>query len=264
MLSPRCRILPSLESDARSPENPRALICSAGFLFHAEVSMRTLIGGALTLLLATTFECPEYKQNLKATKSIWDVKLAESREDVKNCRRLGYVDSTDEKKGCGLIAQPTTEECLRYQVLMAGGDTLLANGVVGEAYLCSTSAPVPSGPPATPPPSESLATPTPSAAPAPLVVASPSPTPAPVPSPGPAPPEVPAATASGGVLFVQSLEAVKGCVYLREFDLRAECPVASAGSQLPCISEHAARAGGNTVLIENDRALFFSCKPGSP
>jgi hypothetical protein len=222
--------------------------------------MRTLTRGALPLLLAAAIGCAAYNQSLSKTKSIWSVKVTTNREDVKNCRHLAYVDSTDTQKGCGLTAQPTPEECLRYQVLAAGGDTLLANGFVGEAYLCSAAAPTASEP---------LAAPAPAAAPAPSPVPPPPPTPAaapapmsaPAPSPTPAPPMAAPAPDSSGVRLVPSLEAVKGCVYLDEMDMKTECPAEGTGVPISCISERAARAGGNRVLLEGDRALIFSCKP---
>jgi hypothetical protein len=217
--------------------------------------MRAQIRGAFLLFLAAAIGCAGYKQNLKATNGIWSVKVTTNREDVKNCRRVASVDYRDTQRGCGLTVQPSPQECLQYQVLLAGGDTLLANGYVGEAYQCLAPTPIPSEP----------ATPTPAAAPAPAPVPSPSPAPAPtsvpVPTSAPAPLKTPA-PASGGVQLVQSREAVKGCVYLGDIDLKAECPV-EGGTPISCIAERAARAGGNTVLVEADRAPIFYCKPKS-
>jgi hypothetical protein len=62
------------------------------------------------------------------------------------------------------------------------------------------------------------------------------------------------------VRLVQSREAVKGCVYLGDINLKAECPVEGTATPISCIAERAARAGGNTVLIEGDRAPIFFCK----
>lgn len=201
------------------------------------------------LLFAAAVGCAGYKQNLKATNSIWDVTVTSNREDVKNCRRVAFVDSGDTQRGCGLTVQPSTQECLQYQVLLAGGDTLLANGFVGEAYQCSAPSPTPS---------EISAIPTPPAIPAPPSVPSLSPTPAATSAPVPL--KTSPAPASSGVRLVQSREAVKGCVYLGDMDLRAKCPVEGAGTPISCIAERAARAGGNTVLVEGDRAPIFSCK----
>jgi hypothetical protein len=214
--------------------------------------MRTQIRGALLLLFAAAIGCAGYKQSVETTKSIWNVTVTANREDVKNCRRVAFVDSTDTQRGCGLTVQPTTVECLQYQVLSAGGDTLLANGFVGEAYQCSAPSPTPS---------ELSATPTPFATPDSRSVPSLSPTP--VATSAPAPLKTSPAPISSGVRLVQSREAVKGCVYLDEIDLRAECPVEDTGTPISSIAEHAARAGGNTVLVEGNRALIFSCKPNS-
>jgi hypothetical protein len=220
--------------------------------------MRTQIRWALLLLVAAAVGCAGYKQSLKSTNSIWSVTVTANREDVKNCRRVGTVNANDTKRGCGLTVQPSTQECLQYQVLAAGGDTLLANGFVGEAYQCS---------PPSLAPSEIPAAPAPSAAPAPPPVPSSPPTPAAPPAPAPpapAPLKSSPAPAGSGVRLVQSREAVKGCVYLGDINLKTECPVEGTGTPISCIAERAARAGGNTVLVEGDRAPIFSCKPKSP
>jgi hypothetical protein len=217
-------------------------------------SMRTQVRGALLLLLASAVGCAGYKQSLKSTNSIWSVTVTTNREDVKNCRRVAFVNANDAQRGCGLTVQPSTQECLQYQVLLAGGDTLLSNGFVGEAYRCSDAAPSPT-------PSELPATPTPTAIPAPQPVPSLSPTPAATSAPVPL--KTSPAPASSGVRLVQLREAVKGCVYLGDIDLRAECPADGTGTPISCIAERAARAGGNTVLIDGDRAPIFSCKAKS-
>lgn len=224
--------------------------------------MRTQIRGALFLLLAAATGCADYKQSLKSTNSIWSVKVTTNREDVRNCRRLAVVNANDARRGCGLTVQPSTQECLQYQVLSAGGDTLLSNGFVGEAYRCSDAAPSPT-------PSELATAPAPSAVPAapasppvPPLPPTPAATPASAP-PAPAPLKSSPALAGSDVRLVQSREAVKGCVYLGDIDLRAECPVEGAGTPISCISERAARAGANTVLIEGDRAPIFFCKAKS-
>ena len=213
------------------------------------------------MLLAAAIGCADYKQSLKSASSIWSVTVTTNREDVKNCRRVGLVDASDTGRGCGLTVQPSTQECLQYQVLSAGGDTLLSNGFVGEAYQCAAPSLTPSEPPAAPAPTAtpaSPAVPSPSLAPAASTSASPAPA-----APVPAPPKASPAPAGGGVRLVQSREAVRGCVYLGDIDLRAECPVEGAATPISCMAERAARAGGNTVLIEGDRAPIFSCKPKS-
>ena len=187
-------------------------------------------------------------QNIEKTEAIWTVKVTTNPQDVKNCRHVAFVDSRDTKRGCGLTVQPSPLECLEYQVLLAGGDTLLSNGFIGEAYQCVAPSPTPS---------ELSVTPTPSPTPTPQVVAPVSPTPA---TQAPAPLQTSPAPASTGMRFVQSREAVKGCVYMDEIDLKAECPTDGTGTPNACIAERAARARGNTVLVEGDRALIFSCK----
>ena len=240
--------------------------------------MRSHTGAFLALLLAAGFGCASYKQSSKAARDIWDVRVTTNPDEVKNCRRVASVDAWGPNRDCGRIAQPTTEECLRYQVVMAGGDTLLANGFVGEAYQCAAPSLTPAGLSATPAASVTPVPPTPSPTPRPTptpgpsppppaapTVPFPSPTPAATPVPVPAPPARLSPTpASAGVRLVQSREAVKGCVYVDEIDLKAECPAEGGGTPLSCIAERAAKAGGNTVLLESDRALIFSCKPSSP
>jgi hypothetical protein len=235
--------------------------------------MRSYTGALLALLLAAGFGCTSYKLTSKATKDIWDVRVTTNPNDVRDCRRVAFVDSTDKNRGCGLTAQPTTLECLRYQVVLAGGDTLLANGFVGEAYQCLAPSPTPSELSATPIPSPTLlpsVTPTPAPRPTPTPIPSavprPVPTmpPTPVTTPVPAPVKVSPTPSGAGVRLVQSRDTVKGCVYLDEIDLKAECSVEGGGTPISCIAERAARGGGNTVLVEGDRALIFSCKPNGP
>ena len=232
--------------------------------------MRTGFGAALVLFLAAGMGCAGYQQTSAATKNVWSIRIAKSPAEVENCRYLGLVDANDSRRGCGLTAQPTTQECLRYQVALAGGDTLIDRGFVGDAYDCSgrnaasaTSSPV-APPPGTPTPVPGSAEPTPSpttsgsatgaslatetpAAPTPPATAVPTPTPA-------------APAGSAGVRIVESRSALKGCVYLDEIDLEAECPSAAGATSRECVLSRSARLGGNAVLIEARRALVFSCK----
>src|SRR6476646_4407990 len=110
--------------------------------------------------------------------TIWDVRVTRNGGDVGGCGFLVNVDSRD-TANCGSTVQPTPEECLRYQVRYAGGDTLLINGPIGKAYDCSgepsTSEPTVAEPPAPSPP------------PVPTPTRSPEPPPTRVPTPGPAP-----------------------------------------------------------------------------
>jgi hypothetical protein len=194
--------------------------------------MRIAIGGVF-LLLAAAVGCSDYQQRLTATNSIWSVRAVTDRGEVADCRLIGRVDSNDSLRGCGLTVQPTVEECLRYQVTFAGGDTLLMNGVVGEAYDCrgrSTARPTASAPkPA--PPSTSAATPTPG------VTTSPR---------------------TEQVEFVTGRNAVRGCVYLDEVDVKTACPKSEESKE--CLADRAIESGGNTILLEGDGAQIFACK----
>src|SRR5206468_664530 len=113
-------------------------------------------------------------------KSIYDVRVTTHPNDVADCRLIEHVDSRDSAKGCGLTVQPTPEECLRYQVRRAGGDTLLTKGPAGDAYDCSGG--VQKAAPATPP------TPTPAAT-LPAPTSRPTPLPTPTPTTASSPPE---------------------------------------------------------------------------
>jgi hypothetical protein len=207
-----------------------------------------------TLVLAAVLGggCSNYSQTMDATTSIWDVRVVQRADEVAGCRFLADVDSTASQPGCGLTVQPTTEECLRFQVRYAGGDTLLVNGLVGKAYDCGRFTPTPAASPTTP------ATETPTPRPA-----APSPAPPATPTPGaPAPAPASPAVSTAGVRIVRSREMVRGCVYLDDMD-PAECGSEPASSREACISERAGKAGGNTVLLEGDRAEIFECR-GTP
>lgn len=54
-------------------------------------------------------------------------------------------------------------------------------------------------------------------------------------------------------------DAVKGCVYLDEVDVKAACPNGSEESK-DCLANRAIESGGNTVLLEGDGAQIFACK----
>jgi hypothetical protein len=194
--------------------------------------MKTGIGG-LFVLLGAVIGCSDHRQ-LTATKSLWSVRAVTDRGEVADCRLISRVDSNDSLRGCGLTVQPTVEECLRYQVASAGGDTLLMNGPVGEAYDCS---------------GRSAASPTTSAqSPAPA------PTSAATPTPG-----VTTSPRRKQVEFVARRDAVKGCVYLDEVNAKAACPNGPEESK-DCLANRAIESGGNTVLLEGDGAQIFACK----
>jgi hypothetical protein len=215
---------------------------------------------ALVLLAAIGGGCAGYSQDVGATKAIYDVRVTTNAKDVAECRLIEHVDSRDTAKGCGLTVQPTPEECLRYQVRRAGGDTLLERGPAGEAYDCSgrAAAPhdavAPGAPPAlTPasrPPAATLApTLTPTPVPIPPVPAAPVSVSSPTPSPRPAP--------AIRVRITGDREAAKGCVYLG--DAAAACAEASGEASGDC-ADQALKAGGDLVLWDGARAQIFSCK----
>jgi hypothetical protein len=214
--------------------------------------MRRIATCALAAAAALGGSCSQYDKTMDATTTIWSVQVVYRPEEVRQCRFLADVDSTASPPGCGLTVQPTTEECLRFQVRYAGGDTLLFNGLVGKAYDCGRFTPTPAASP-TPAPVPPTPTPLPpSPAPAP---AAPAPSPAP-----PAPAAAPARTVPpAGVRIVRSRELVRGCVYLDDMD-QTECSSVSASNRENCISERAGRAGGNTVLLEEGRAQIFECR----
>jgi hypothetical protein len=202
------------------------------FSFSEEI-MRTRIGGLFVLLTAAV-GCSDYQQRLTATNSLWSVRAVTDRGEVADCRLISRVDSNDSLRGCGLTVQPTVEECLRYQVTFAGGDTLLMNGPVGEAYDCSGRSAAP--------PMTSAQTP------------APAPTSAATPTPG-----VTTSPRTKQVEFVARRDAVKGCVYLDTVDVKTVCPNGSEESK-DCLTDRAIGSGGNTVLLEGDGAQIFACK----
>jgi hypothetical protein len=60
------------------------------------------------------------------------------------------------------------------------------------------------------------------------------------------------------VRVVPSRDAVKGCVYLDDADLRTACGPGRTATE--CAADRAAGAGGNVALIEGDRVQIYSCK----
>ena len=211
--------------------------------------------------------CANYKADTDATGAIWTVRVTTSVADVKDCRLIRHVDSRDASLGCGLTVQPTPEECLRYQVKRAGGDTLLMRGPAGEAYDCGTgqapavaeAAPTPTARPdaaptpvAAEPPAAAHAAPTAASA-GQAAPASPAPSAVAPPPSSREPARAPSVRASN------DRSAARGCVYLGEIDWTAACgesPDAAAG---PC-AEDAARLGGDLIVRDGVRAQVFSCK----
>jgi hypothetical protein len=127
---------------------------------------------------------------------------------------------------------------MKYQVRLAGGDTLLLGGPVGDAYDCSRpNATQPESPRPTPP-EPTRATP---------------PTSTPPPRAATPPPK--------RVRIVLSREMAKGCVYLGDVDLKAACADELGKTPDDCISDRATEAGGNVVFLDAGRAQIFSCEP---
>jgi hypothetical protein len=130
---------------------------------------------------------------------------------------------------------------MKYQVRRAGGNALLLNGPVGEAYDCTEPNATPMEPP--------RATALPS-------------TPQPHPSPADTPPP-PASTPppTSRVRFVSSRETAKGCVYLGDVDVKVACPDTLGKTSEDCVSDRATEVGGNVVYLDGGRAQIFSCEP---
>ena len=232
----------------------------------SSASRARVVRVALTAALAAG--CANYKGDSEATSAIWTVRVTTNLADVRDCRLVRHVDSRDASLGCGLTVQPTPEECLRYQVKRAGGDTLLMRGPAGEAYDCGTGK-EPAVAEATP---ASTAVP----APAPAVAVAPAPTNPPAPvaptaAPAPAPPAAAsvapasasaAPTPSPSVRASTDRSAARGCVYLGELEWSASCGESPEAASGPCAVD-AARLGGNLVVRQGSRAEVFSC-PTTP
>jgi hypothetical protein len=190
--------------------------------------------------------CSDYKQTRGATSSIWDVRVTTNPKEVGDCRLIEGVDSRDSARGCGLTVQPTPEECLRYQVRRAGGDTLLLKGPVGDAYDCSGRATNPqeagrATPPTTAPP--------PTSTPQPPAPKTPTPPSERFAEPRPA----------SRVPITQDRESARGCVYLGDAASKAECTDEQGEASGDC-ADQALRAGGDLILLDGARAQIFSCK----
>lgn len=227
----------------------------------------------VALLCVLGSGCTNYKADMDATRTIWSVHVTTSAADVKGCRLIRHVDSRDQDLGCGLTVQPTPEECLRYQVKRAGGDTLLMRGPAGEAYDCGTgqapevaekaSAPTTAPVAAATPVAAAAAAPAPVTAPVPTAAPAPEPTPAsPAPAPAPATTVAAEPKAASSVRATSDRSAARGCVYLGETVWSAACGDADASASGPC-AEEAMRLGGNLVVRDGARAQVFSC-PAKP
>jgi len=213
----------------------------------------------LVLCAAVAAGCTSYKEDTAATGAIWTVRVTTSAQDVAQCRLIRHVDSRNADLGCGLTVQPTPEECLRYQVKRAGGDTLLMRGPAGEAYDCSGAAaaaspaapaapsPVAAAPTSSPAPT--VAPPPPTTAPPPAATAIPAPPPAETAIPPPAAPRV---------RITQDRQAAKGCVYLGDVAAGTACG-GEDGRTGPC-TEEASKLGGDLIVQDGGRAQIFSCR----
>ncbi len=204
------------------------------------------VAASAVALLALAPGCTDYTQIQSATRSIWEVHVTTEAADVSGCRFLERVDSRDSAKGCGVTVQPTPEECLRYQVRRAGGDTLLMRGPAGDAYDCSGGAAK----------IEEAVTPAPSAAPAPSPTSAPPPPPSPTERPAPAAP--PAGTRPT-VRVTADREAARGCVYLGDVPSGIACADENGLASTEC-GERALEAGGDLILRDAAGAQIFSCK----
>jgi hypothetical protein len=225
--------------------------------FANRASRRRAAGAACALaVLLVLSRCADYAQTHRATMTIWDVRVVKSEAEVAGCRFLTSVDSRDAQRGCGSTVQPTPEECLRFQVRYAGGDTLLIDGPIGKAYACAPE-PAPAEAPA-PAPAPAIAT-APSPAAAPAAAATPPPVPAPTAAPtaAPAPPRAPAPARS--VVVTEDRAKAKGCVYVGDVPSAVACGDASAS----CIEE-ASRAGGNLVVVSSGGSQIFACPAAKP
>ena len=220
-------------------------------------------GTAATIaLLSFAPGCTNYQQVTDATRTIDLVHVTAKAADVTDCRFLEKVDYRDTAKGCGLTVNATPEECLRYQVRRAGGDTLLRDGPVGRAYACSSqvaetkaeaSAPGSPAPASDPAPAPKAA-----AAPAAAVPAAAAPTAIPPPPPAPTP-SVSAAEPTRGVRLTYDRDEAKGCVYLGDFAPGTACEGPDGQLSSDC-ADQAKKAGSDLVLVEGVRAQMFSCK----
>ncbi len=214
---------------------------------RAHSAARVLSGVLLGSTLGTA--CANYKADTDATYAIWSVHVTTSPAEIASCRFLQHVDSRDASLGCGLTVQPTPEECLRYQVRRAGGDTLLMHGPAGEAYECSPK----------PPATEVATAPTPgeTAARAPSLAPAAAPTPMKESSVAPPPPSD--RTPAPSIRVTADREAARGCVYLGELSPSAACEVAGGAASGDCAAE-ALRLGGDLLVRDAGRGQVFSCK----
>ena len=224
---------------------------------------------ALLLSVLLAVGCAGYKEQAHATSAIWSVRVTTTAGDVADCRLIRHVDSRDSALGCGLTVQPTPEECLRYQVKRAGGDTLLMRGPAGEAYDCSGGTAGVAATPATAPTAAPAAA---SAAPAPPPAATatappvaparvpetPTPPPA-AQAPAPVAPTAAPAPPARRIRITSDRGEARGCVYLGDVASPAACAGENGEASGPCVEE-ALNAGGNLIVRDGAVAQIFACK----
>lgn len=223
-----------------------------------------VVAPVLVLLAAFGAGCADYKADMNATTTIYEVRVTTHAADVAGCRLIERVDSRDPDKGCGLTVQPTPQECLRYQVRRAGGDTLLMRGPAGDAYDCSgrtTSAAeaAPSTAPTAPPAAAPASAPPPAPAPTAAPAAASAPPAAPVPA---LPPQAPAPAEprpASKVRMTRDRESAKGCVYLGDVPSQIPC-VDEGGEASGDCADRALEAGGDLIVADGARTQIFSCK----
>jgi len=183
--------------------------------------------------------CATHQADTTAAGAIESVRVTTNTRDVRDCRVIRHVDSRDTALGCGSTVQASVEECLRYQVVRAGGDTLLMRGPAGEAYDCgrtgSPAAAVKEPPPAPTAPEQAstltLPTPVPTAS-------------EPLPS--------------VHVTFDRS--SARGCIYLGDVDWTTACGESAGAPVGPC-ADKAQKLGGNLVVHGGAVAEVFWCRP---
>ena len=212
----------------------------------------------LLLALALSSGCADYNATTRATRSIYSVNVVTNAAAVRDCRLLGRVNSRDESK-CGLTVQPTPEECLRYQVRRAGGDTLLINGPIGDAYDCSGGGAASASAWTAP---ATAATPAAASAPGPvpLTAAPPAAAAAAPASPAPTPAAAPPAPEKRARV-VSDRGAARGCVYVEDLDPKIACSL-DTGATEDCLARAGAEAGGDTVIWDDGTgglAQLFRC-----
>lgn len=195
--------------------------------------LRLVVAGTLAAACSANKDAPTPPGAIEA------VRVTTNLGDVRNCRVIRHVDSRDTSLGCGPAASGNVEECLRYQVVRSGGDTLLMRGPAGEAYDCGgapTMTSASSTRPATTPTRESVPTPTPL-------------------------PERAAAAVSESLSIPATTDRsmARGCVYLGDVEWTA-CGEAAGAASGPC-AEEARKLGGNLIVHAGPRAEVFWCRP---